>query len=72
MKTYLLGYNFKEDKVREYSKQEIKNLEYDDFLLVKGKTLQQAIDNYDFCWELREKDQEAYDKDVNAKEFWND
>lgn len=72
MKTYLLGYNYNEDKIREYTKQEIQNLEFDDFLLVKAETLKHAIDNYEFCWALREQDPIQYDKDIKAKEFWND
>lgn len=72
MKTYLLGYTFNEDKVREYTKKEIQNLEYDDFLLVKAETLKHAIDNYDFCWELREKNPQEYDDNIKAKEFWNE
>lgn len=72
MKTFLLGYKFSEDKVREYTKQEIQSLDFDDFLLVKAETLKHAIENYDFCWKLREQNPEQYDKDIKAKEFWND
>lgn len=71
VKTYLLGMSSSDLKIREFTANEIQTLDgWEEYLMVKATSLQNAIDNYYFCWDLREKNPKEYDEAVGAKDFW--
>ena len=71
IKTYLLGMSSSDFSIREFTANEIKTMDgWEEYLLVKASSLQNAIDMYYFCWDLREKNHKEYDEMVGAKDFW--
>jgi len=70
-RTYLLGMSSSDSSIREFTVNEIQTMDgWEEYLMVKATSLQKAIDNYYFCWDLREINPEEYDEMVGAKDFW--
>ena len=70
-RTYLLGMSSSDSSIREFTIEEIRTMDgWEEWIMIKATSLQNAINNYYFCCDLREENPKEYDDMIEAKDFW--